>query len=66
MNSTLKSSKRKCSTRECPLQSDILEPIKGWETRNFMRPVRRFVALDKMATNASFRLSEREVTHGTG
>jgi hypothetical protein len=61
MNSTLKS-----STRKCPLQSEILEPIRGWETRNFMRPVRRFVACDRMATNASFRLSEREVTHGTG
>jgi hypothetical protein len=35
-----------------------------WET--FMRPKRRLFACDKMATNASFRLSEREVTHGTG
>jgi hypothetical protein len=46
-----------------PVASEILEPIWGWETRNFMRPVRRFVACDKMATNASFR-SPHEVGLG--
>ena len=37
-----------------------------WEDGDLHEAERGFFACDKMATNASFRHSEREVTHGTG